>query len=58
MVRVRLSTLGIKAQIKVGILNNGRPVIHLDEPYTDATYYEVDGEFYAIKYPRIFIRRR
>ena len=44
--------------VKVGILNNGRPVIHLDEPYTDATYYEVDGEFYAIKYPRIFIRRR
>ena len=44
--------------VKVGILDNGRPVIHLDEPYTNDTYYEVDGQFYACIYVRIFIRRK
>ena len=47
-----------KSRIKVTKLNDGCPVIHLDTPYTDATYYEVDGQFYARTYVRIFIRRR
>ena len=52
------SSKSFKYPIKVAKLNDGCPVIRLDIPYTNATYYEIDGEFYARKYFRIFIRRR
>ena len=52
------SSKSFKKPIKASALNSGSPVIHLDKPYTDATYYEVDGQFYASTYERVFIRRR
>ena len=52
------SSKSFKKPIKASALNSGSPVIHLDKPYTDATYYEVDGQFYARTYERVFIRRR
>ena len=52
------SSKSFKYPIKVAKLNDGCPAIRLDIPYTNATYYEIDGEFYARKYFRIFIRRR
>ena len=47
-----------KSPIKVGSLNGGAPVIHLDKPYMDRTYCEIDGQFYARTYDRIFIRKK
>ena len=52
------SSKSFKSPIKVAKLNSGPPVIRLESPYTNATYYEIEGEFYAAKYDRIFIRRR
>ena len=52
------SSKSFKSPIKVAMLNDGRPIIRLDKPYTNTTYYEIEGEFYARKYDRIFIRKK
>ena len=51
-------TKSFKTPIKVGKLNDGTPAIHLEKPYTDDTYYEVDGEYYTRTYGRIFIHKK
>lgn len=50
-------TKSFKSPTKVGKLNDGTPAIRLEKPYTDDTYYEVDGEYYARTYVRVFIRK-
>ncbi|MDV6308087.1 adenine-specific methyltransferase EcoRI family protein [Gordonia amicalis] len=46
---------GVRSQVTK--LNDG-PVIKVDEPPADKTYYEIDGEYFVQLYARILIRRK